>query len=363
MIMSTSLSDAHERLIAAIDKIDTLADAMSIIVRNEVNQINQLNQLSQDLGNVKMELNQLNRLKQSQQLPTDLAGSLQPPPLPKDPPAGLSPPACRAFPLASEGQNRVDLRPPGSLTSSLTRDVDVDVDDGPPSLTVLQAAVRCTCDMCKWRNEMIRTDSGEFEQAVADSRQNQPRSLLPDLHESPNDVWIKIINTQTLSPPEPPTRRRDSLRMWVRIPLRLDKSNRTAVHEKQWYWFEGVQYQPSQMVTVYHNTHVSHLVEPTMPFEGQMDGKGILNDQRLRYGRGTHAGCKGVEVHAYGSLDQFEGCHDRVQLEIHACGLEKLTNTHFKYCMKGEAPNICMRARLVALWVPMDEVPRMLLAV
>ena len=102
------------------------------------------------------------------------------------------------------------------------------------------------------------------------------------------------------------------------------------------------------------------LVRGTRSYDDKFTGNGILVDGRLHYGCCSHQGNSGVNVYSDGGLETFHGSKGWVQLEVRCTNTTKLTGGRDKrYCVKGTAGAQCLKAALVALWVPMDEVPSM----
>ena len=132
------------------------------------------------------------------------------------------------------------------------------------------------------------------------------------------------------------------------------------------YQFEGRDYGSHEPVTVFHNTRLESLVQSTPDQNDQnwnpwshepvQIGFGILIDQRLYYGTGTHGKRSGVNVNVDGSWT-FENSTGWVALECDAVGLAKLRHSWKKYCVQGPAYHKCFKVALKALWVPVDELP------
>ena len=187
--------------------------------------------------------------------------------------------------------------------------------------------------------------------------------ILTAIHADPGDLWKAIINTDTLGFPELPLARLDSSRPFVRIPLRIKPENQT-IHSGEGapdfggdYWFEGCYYRATDPVIVYHNTQLTSLVGPTQDlFSPARIGQGILKQQRLHYGTGTHAHKSGVNFHADGCWC-FDGYTGWVQLECEAVCTSKLSDSWKRYCVRGKAFAMCRKVVLRALWVPYDELP------
>ena len=121
------------------------------------------------------------------------------------------------------------------------------------------------------------------------------------------------------------------------------------------------------LVPGFHNTKLENLVRP-QEYQASWNlpllGRGILHDQRLRYGRCSHCGKSGVNVYSQdtgAALDSFLGCTGWVQLELRCHSLSKLRGgAAHRYCITGPAGDVCNKAHLFALWVPQEEVPWML---
>ena len=121
--------------------------------------------------------------------------------------------------------------------------------------------------------------------------------------------------------------------------------------------FEGTWYSRFESVKAYHNTELKHLVRGT----DEGIGTGILNDQRLRYGICSHGENIGVNVYADGGLETFNGYKGWIQLEVMCTGTTRLKGGRaHRYCVKGKPNEICKRVSILALWVPLDELPSMI---
>ena len=89
---------------------------------------------------------------------------------------------------------------------------------------------------------------------------------------------------------------------------------------------------------------------------------GILRQLRLAYGRCGHGGNVGVNVYADGGLETFEGVQGWVQLEVLCQKTTRLVRgRRHRYCICGPNDELCLYVALKALWVPMDELPGMVL--
>ena len=168
-----------------------------------------------------------------------------------------------------------------------------------------------------------------------------------------------------------PMRREESSRYWVRIPLRIDPENLHIYNDGVTfgddnyggsYEFENRYYGAREPVTVFHNTKLESLVQPTMdqsgenPLDPVLIGEGILNEQRLYHGACTHDQRHGVNVNVDGSW-MFERDRGWVALECLAVCTVKLPKTWKKYCVRGQPYTKCFKVALKALWVPYDELP------
>ena len=110
------------------------------------------------------------------------------------------------------------------------------------------------------------------------------------------------------------------------------------------------------LVPGFHNTKLENLVRP-QEYQASWNlpllGRGILHDQRLRYGRCSHGGKSGVNVYSQdtgAALDSFLGCTGWVQLELRCHSLSKLRGgAAHRYCIRGPAGDVCNKAHLRSL--------------
>ena len=213
------------------------------------------------------------------------------------------------------------------------------------------------CRMCGWRRALIwsETEPDETDAPAGYCDSSWP-AILEALHTYPGAMWFAIIGTNTLCPPGIPTNRAGSSRRWVRIPLRMGPSGNELAPSACHFRFEGQWYEPTDSVVAYHNTMLAHLIGPSCSGHGN----GILHDRRLRYGVLTHLNNMGVNVYADGGLETFEGFVGWVQLEVRVCNTTKLTGGRSgRYCINGPSGEVCRKAVIEAMWVPTDELPRM----
>ena len=188
-------------------------------------------------------------------------------------------------------------------------------------------------------------------------------TVLRALHTIPTQPWFDIIQTDTLSGCSLPILRLGSTREWVRIPLRIPDIHKSLKSDTA-YMFEGRYMPADQWVVAFHNTKLEHLVrQPTwnwpQPYESP--NYGILRQKRLAYGRCGHDSNVGVNVYADGGLETFEGHQGWVQLEVRCQKTTHLGGREQRYCICGPRDELCLYAALVALWVPKDEIPPMVL--
>ena len=150
-------------------------------------------------------------------------------------------------------------------------------------------------------------------------------------------------------------------KQWVRFPLRLDDSAKWLPQCESYMFEHKIRDRP---VIAFHNTKLENLVQAHQ-YELQQpcaSYRGVLFDQRLRYGRGTHCGCKGVNVYADGGLETFDGYEGWVQLEVQCQRTTTLKGgRRRRYCVRGTSDEPCLDVVLLALWVPLAEVPTMVL--
>ena len=106
-----------------------------------------------------------------------------------------------------------------------------------------------------------------------------------------------------------------------------------------------------------HNTKLESLVTATETWQGKL-GNGILVEGRLRYGCCSHENNIGVNVYSDGGLETFDGSMGWVQLEVLVVNTVKLKGGRCnRYCVCGPQKEVCHKAAIVALWVPLQEVP------
>ena len=148
-------------------------------------------------------------------------------------------------------------------------------------------------------------------------------------------------------------------RSWLSIPLRCDLDVQPA---DCYYRYDDVWKAPKETVIGYHNTTLESLVSGTRcRYTTITNGNGILVDGRLRYGSCTHHGNSGVNVYSDGGLETFNGFTGWVQLEVRCTNTTHLRGKgrHKRYCVRGPSGQTCFKAAIVALWVPLEEVPPM----
>ena len=207
------------------------------------------------------------------------------------------------------------------------------------------------CPICAWRRQYIPQDD-EATDAPKWTCDSDDPAILRGLHQKPSQVWIDIINTNRLCSPELPVKRGE--RWWVKIPLRCELQVQDSDGH---YVYDGVWKDPHQTVRGYHNTKLESLVTATETWKGKL-GNGILVEGRLRYGCCSHENHIGVNVYSDGGLETFDGSMGWVQLEVLVVNTVKLKGGRCnRYCVCGPQKEVCHKAALVALWIPLQEVP------
>ena len=213
------------------------------------------------------------------------------------------------------------------------------------------------CAMCAWRRRHIQEGPDETDAPLWACDSSCPR-VLRMLHTYPGDIWWDIISTNRLCSPRLPVVRWSRVasgREWQCIPLRCE----TGVDSSDCvYHYENRCKAPQETVTAYHNTRLESLIRPTQCWDGGEIGNGILVDGRFRYGCETYEGHRGVNIYSDGGLETFEGATGWVQLEVRCTNTTKLKGgREHRYCICGPRGKICYKAALVALGVPLEEVP------
>ena len=206
------------------------------------------------------------------------------------------------------------------------------------------------CNICTWRRRCIQQepDATDAPPWACDSA---VPSILQGFHAYPGDVWYDIIATETLCSPTFVER---TSGWWARLPLRCPGSLQAA---ETHYSYSGLWHEPRSCVVGFHNTRLESLVRTTTMW-GFMVGNGILNDRRLAYGHSTHDGNSGVNIYSDGGLETFAGSKNWVQIEVECNSTKTLRGGRpNRYCIRGPGGDICMKAYLRALWVPLDELP------
>ena len=214
------------------------------------------------------------------------------------------------------------------------------------------------CTLCAWRRQCIH-GSGDRSDAPHCACDSACPTVLRGLHTVPSQVWLDIIGTKRLCLPNTPTVREG--RSWLSIPLRCDLDVQDA---DCYYLYDDVWKAPQETVIGYHNTTLESLVRGTpCRYTTITNGNGILVDGRLRYGSCTHQGNSGVNVYSDGGLETFNGFTGWVQLEVRCTNTTHLKGKgrHKRYCVRGPSGQTCFKAAIVALWVPLEEVPPMVL--
>ena len=205
------------------------------------------------------------------------------------------------------------------------------------------------CDWCHWRRTRILRHADDSDAPIWACDSGVPK-ILEALHADPGEIWLDIIDSGRLCSPSLPIEREK--RMWIRIPLRC------RTEESFVYPSDG---HPCDIAEIaYHNTRLESLVRPTQGWWERPLGEGILHDGRLRYGYCTHCGNQGVNVYSDGGLETFNGSRNWVQLEVLCNSTTKLRGGRAsRFCINGPSGEVCMKAALCALWVPLEEVPSM----
>ena len=231
------------------------------------------------------------------------------------------------------------------------------------------------CPICEWRRTLIKHDDatytdpshscsvdtllllGDASQSIRDSPHwscdSASPKILRGLHLKPSQMWIDIISTARLCSPRTPVVREG--RVWLCIPLRLETDVRCSNCH---YCYDGCWKASHETVIGYHNTRLESLVAPTPQWNGMNNGSGILVDGRLQCGCCTHNGLSGVNVYSDGGHETFAASKGWVQLEVRCTNTTKLQGGRpNRYCIRGENGEVCYKAALLALWIPYDEVP------
>ena len=212
------------------------------------------------------------------------------------------------------------------------------------------------CSICAWRRKNIydpEADPDGVSDAPEDCCDSACQRILRGLHTFPGALWKAIISTNTLSRCSLPQQRIGSAEQWVRIPLRLEHHRVLGPSDCN-FLYNGQWHGQSAGVLGFHNTRLSSLVGPSV---GGM-GNGILVDRRLRYGECSHNSKIGVNVYSDGGVETFSGHIGWVSLEVHCCNTTRLNSGRpNRYCIRGSTGDLCMKAVLVALWVPLQECP------
>lgn len=220
------------------------------------------------------------------------------------------------------------------------------------------------CPICSWRRRLIRFAAEDDQTEETDAPANECDCSFPPvlelLHTDPGPLWQRIIMTDALKPPDLPQTRLGSHRLWVRIPLRIPEAEWTVNMSDCHCVFEDRFCNPDVYVEAFHNTRLQHLVGAN----AHGHGAGILFDRRMRFGVWGHNNNVGVNVYADGGLETFEDCRGEptrgwVQLEVRCTNTTRLTGKgrRHRYCINGPSGQVCLKAALQALWVPMDELP------
>ena len=214
------------------------------------------------------------------------------------------------------------------------------------------------CSICAWRRFHIR--DGELDEDFEYCDTTVP-CLLRGLHMDPGSTWSQIIKLGVLCPAEVPIRRATSERMFVRIPLRIQRENQAIQFDAD-YEFEGQYKRCNEPVTAYHNTPLNSLAVGTLDWAGRQLGMGILREERLVYGSGSHAGKSGCNFHTDGcwAFDGAGHVTGWAQLECLCVMTSKLKGgAAGRYCVRGPVGETGLKVVLRALWVPTDECPSM----
>ena len=217
---------------------------------------------------------------------------------------------------------------------------------------------RPRCSICAWRRSHIR--DGELDEDYEYCDSSSPH-ILRGLHADPGPIWRQFIELDVLCPAEMPIRRATSERMFLRIPLRIQRENQAIQFDAD-YVFENQWKRSYEPVTAYHNTPLNSLVAGTIDFACRQLGQGILRQQRLVYGPGTHGGKSGVSVNTDGcwAFDGAGKVPGWAQLECQCVMTSKLSGgASGRYCVRGPVNETCLKVVLRALWVPADEIPSM----
>ena len=70
----------------------------------------------------------------------------------------------------------------------------------------------------------------------------------------------------------------------------------------------------------------------------------------------------GVNVYADGGVETFEGSEGWVQIEVWYTNTTKLKGGRaHRFCVNRPSGHVCKKVVLVALWVPCDEVPSLVM--
>ena len=212
------------------------------------------------------------------------------------------------------------------------------------------------CEICEWRRRHIFSVDEDDTVAPSWACDSSNPAILRGLHQWPSEVWINILQTNRLCSPTRVSRRG---RIWVAIPLRCEQEVQCSDGH---YKYEGEWRSPYETVIGFHNTRLESLVLPTYGPNVVANGNGILRDGRLRYGCQTHDHNSGVNVYADGGLETFDTRRDWVQLEVRCTNTKRLRGGRKRrYCVRGPYGDICRKVALVTLWIPIDEVPSMVL--
>jgi hypothetical protein len=236
---------------------------------------------------------------------------------------------------------------------------------------------RVYCPRCNWRHKVLKPDPNEAESPSSSSHEDAEYDcptrfrILTALHSDIPELWLKILQTQTLQCAKRVFREDCPLKVaWYRFEISAVPSHRPKKLGDRSFRIGDRWYAPGEVAgPFFHNTKLENLVNPSLTAP---ESSGILHGDphpMFNYGVCTHEGIAGVNFYVDGGLETFSA-HPMYTYLNAWCSIEIFVSSatrlrggrHGRYSVSSvnrleSGNNECYHAGISAILVPAFHLP------